>query len=467
MNASLRESLPVWVALALFLAAAPITAAEPLAREGVDSPAVSGGSTARSSDGKGSPEMIVDVDVNNDVRFRDHKITEAEVEALVAQLKQNGCQTLIVRCSHVGLLPYRTDLSYPVGFDEAHARANPPCPKIWGDLEHFIKERTAWNKLYAEVIRDFNPPEVFIRAGHEQGMKVIAWIDLFDNCLPGYRSKFLDEHPHCQWVGKDGTTYFKGLMDYSWPEARAFRVAQIRELLALGADGIHCSMSAHCRHMPNVHEVDFYGYGRPIVDAFRAKYGVDIRTAKDFDKAAWHDLKGQAMVRLYRDLAKVCHERKKELWIGLQLGRYTQFAVDPHFSTNVVARYTNHWKQLVDEGVADAFILGDYETMSHPDHVYWTAKPDIRRNRGEDLYAWAAREYQPYCKGKTRLVLFTEWLPSASPATLEPRLRFFVDAARRNGFDGLDVHEAWDFEKNPANMAVLGSAAKRLKGKKP
>jgi len=111
------------------------------------------------------------------------------------------------------------------------------------------------------------------------------------------------------------------------------------------------------------------------------------------------------MVQLYRDLARLCHSRCKELWIGLQLGRYTQFAVDPHFSTNVVARFTNHWKTLVDERVADAFIVGDYELASIPAQACWRTKKDIQLRSGEDLYAWAAREYKAYCQGKTRLYL--------------------------------------------------------------
>jgi hypothetical protein len=41
------------------------------------------------------PELIVDVDVNDDVWLRDHKMTEQDVKTLAAQLKQNGCQTLI------------------------------------------------------------------------------------------------------------------------------------------------------------------------------------------------------------------------------------------------------------------------------------------------------------------------------------------------------------------------------------
>jgi hypothetical protein len=414
---------------------------------------------AENADAPAKPELIVDIDVNDEVWLRDHKMTEADVKELVAKLKQNGCQTLLIRCGCIGFLPYRTSLSYPAGFDAAHARAN-PIPAIIKDMEAEIVQETKWMQRYGEVIADFNPPAAFIAAGHEQGMKVIAWIDIFDDGWAGFHSKFLDKHPYCQWVGKDGKTYFHGLTDYSWPEAREFRVAQARELLALGADGIHCSTSAHCRHMPNVHEIDFYGYSQPTVDAFKAKYGVDIRTADTFDKAAWHDIKGQAMVELYRGLAQLCHEQKKELWIGLQLGQHTQFPADGHFSTNVVARYTNHWHALVDERIADAFILGDYEVVHTPGHAYWTAKPDIKRQDGEGLYGWAAREYQAYCRGKTRLFLFSEWLTPP----VEAHLNLFADVIPKYGFDGIDIHEAWDFEANPANWLLLDRFAKRLQG---
>ena len=402
------------------------------------------------------------MDVNDEVWLRDHKMTEADVETLVAQLKQNGCQTLLVRCGCLGLLPYRTELSYPLGFDADDARAK--AGAFLGDVESYIRQRTAWNKRYAEVIRDFNPPAVFIRAGHEQGMKVLAWLDLFDDGYPGFRSKFLDEHPHCQWVGKDGKTYFQGLMDYAWPEARAFRVAQARELLDLGADGIHCSTSSHCRHMPNRHEADFYGYSRPIVEAFQAKYGVDIRAVNDFDRAAWHDLKGEAMLQLYRDLAALCHGRGKQLWIGLQLGRYTQFAVDPHFSTQrggtVHQPLEDGWSTNASPTPSSSGI-----TKSCPAPTMRTGRPNPTSSDRMARTSTPGRrsEYQAYCKGKTRLYLFSEWLP-AEPAELEARTRFWADVTRQHGFDGIDVHEAWNFESHPANMAILGSLNERLKG---
>jgi len=399
---------------------------------------------------------VVDIDVNSEVWLREKPMTEADVDDLVGAFHARGCRTLLVRAGCLGLLPYQTRLTYPMGFDADHARSNPsPLVK---DMDAYITQRSAWNKKYAEVIAAFNPPEAFIKAGHKRGMKVIIWLDIFDDGYPGYRSKFLAENPHCQWTAKDGKTFFKGVTSYAWPEARAFRVAQARELLAWGADGIHCSTSSHCRHLPNVHEEDYYGFEQPIVDAYSSRYGVDIRTAESFDKEAWHDIKGEAMVELYRNLAGLCHAENKELWIGLQLGRYTQFCADPHFGDNVVVRFTNHWTTLVDEGIANVFILGDYEAMSAPGQAYWSVKRDIVRKPGEDLYAWAARTYQKRCKGKTKLFLFSEWLPG-DINQLENRMRFFADRVRSNGFDGIDVHEAASFERPSTKMDVFGRFA--------
>ena len=95
------------------------------------------------------------------------------------------------------------------------------------------------------------------------------------------------------------------------------------------------------------------------------------------------------------------------------------------------------------------------------------AVPSKAASDGEDLFAWAAREYQAYCKGKTRLYLFSEWLPGETPQ-LEASLRFWADVTRNRGFDGIDMHEAANFENKDGpemqKMAALGAMAKRLRG---
>ena len=407
-------------------------------------------------------ELIVDIDFNDEVHIRPEPMTEAEVVTLVRELHEAGTDTLLVRMGFLGYLPYRTELSYPVGYDADHARQHPFKRNMDPEkLEAFIKKQQEVTARYRKVIDAFNPPEVFVREGHKHGMKVVFWIDIFDDLYTGYRSKFIDENPHCQWTAKDGKTVFKGLISYAWPEAREFRLAQAKELLDLGADGIHCSTSAHCRHLPNVHEVDFYGFEAPVVEEFKKRHGVDIRTAKEFDKEAWHTIKGEFMNRLYRELATECHKRGKEFWIGLQLGPYTQLCADPHFSTNAVARYRNLWKPLVDEKIADAFIVGDYEQCSVPGHAYWTVK-GLEPDPKGDLFAWAAKKYQPYCKGKTKLYLFSEWLPG-SPQALDHQMIKWAKRTRDNGFDGIDMHEAMNFEID-RGMEILKRLRRRLDG---
>ncbi|NUQ63858.1 MAG: hypothetical protein HUU20_15380 [Pirellulales bacterium] len=409
------------------------------------------------------PEMIVDVDFNDEVIIRPEPITEKEVEQLVRDLHAQGVQTLLVRMGYLGYLPYRTQLSYPVGFDVDHARRYPFGRNLAaGELEQFIASRQKDNARYRKVIETFNPPEVFIRVGHELGVKVVMWLDIFDDGYSGHRSKFIDEHPHCQWTARDGKTHFQGLISYAWPESRAFRVAQAKELLDLGADGIHCSTSAHCRHLPNLQQDDAYGFEEPVVEEYRRRFGADLRTAAVIDKEAWHTIKGEFMNRLYRELAAACHERGKELWVGLKLGEYTHLAADPHFGTNVVARYRNLWRELVDEGIADAFIVGDYEICSMPDHAYWKAK-SLKPEPAGDLFAWAARYYQPHCKGKTRLYLFGEWLPG-SAQDLDARMAFWATKVLAGGFDGIDLHEAMNFETH-RGMEVLKRMRERLDGK--
>ena len=188
---------------------------------------------------KDVPTLIVDIDFNDEVIIRPQPITETQVEELVEHLYQNGVDVILLRMGYLGYLPYHTDLSHPVGFDESHARQN-PFTSDSSALEKWIAQRKEWNERYRQVLETFNPPEIFIREGHKRGMKVIMWIDIFDDMYSGHRSKFIDEHPYCQWTSRDGQSYFKGLISYAWKESREFRIKQAEELLALGADGIHC-----------------------------------------------------------------------------------------------------------------------------------------------------------------------------------------------------------------------------------
>ncbi|MFO7975922.1 MAG: hypothetical protein R6V12_14960, partial [Candidatus Hydrogenedentota bacterium] len=115
------------------------------------------------------PTVIVDVDVNDEVYGRPEPMTEADVVELVDRLHRSGCEVLLVRMGYLGFLPYRTALSYPMQFDEDHARIH-QFPMI-GDIDGYIAKREEVFARYRAFIETCNPPEAFIHAAHERGMK--------------------------------------------------------------------------------------------------------------------------------------------------------------------------------------------------------------------------------------------------------------------------------------------------------
>jgi hypothetical protein len=124
-------------------------------------------------------------------------------------------------------------------------------------------------------------------------------------------------------------------------------------------------------------------------------------------------------------------------------------------------RYANHWKYLVDKGIADAFIVGDFEVVSfNKGHEYWQAKKDIVLDEGDDLFDWIAKEYKIHCKSRTNLYLFSEWL-SHNPKKLENQLNVWAQRVIKHKFDGIDVHEALNVEE-PEHLAAFKRFADKL-----
>jgi hypothetical protein len=406
-------------------------------------------------------DLIVHIDFFDEVFIRPEVMTRDDIYTLVGRLAASGTGTIILRTSPAGHFFSATSKAayFPWEFDVDDVRANQP----YGELNEqqtrdYVELRKKHIERINEVVLQLNPLELFVRASHEANIKIIAWVDIYDFWFPGYRSKILDTHPEYQWTAKDGKTLFRGLPSYAFSEMRTFIVDMAQELLAMGFDGIHCSTSAHCRHQPHVQCDDFYGFESPVVEEYEKRYGVNIRKSDTFDKEAWQKLKGEYVNQLYQQLADTCHAQWKELWVGLQLGRHTQFS-SPYFGDNAVARYYNDWKVLVDHKTVDAFVVGDYELLTSPGEPYW-AKKGLGNER--NLYEWAAREYLDYCRNKTKVYLFGEWLPKDREKCRQD-LATKASQVNQFNFDGIIIHEAAEFEQFvPDGFHLLKEVSERL-----
>ena len=98
-------------------------------------------------------------------------------------------------------------------------------------------------------------------------------------------------------------TYY-GMIELAYDAARAHKLAKLKELAAYEFDGFAYSLRTHSQSAdPRV-----YGFGKPIRDAFRQRYGVDIWT-QDFDHKAWLALRADSIDRTVREAAALLRPR--------------------------------------------------------------------------------------------------------------------------------------------------------------
>ncbi len=81
-----------------------------------------------------------------------------------------------------------------------------------------------------------------------------------------------------------------GMIELGYPQARAHKLAKLRELATYEFDGFAYSIRTHTQGRLPQH----YGYNDVTRDAFRRRYGKDIWT-ENFDREAWLGLRAEAV----------------------------------------------------------------------------------------------------------------------------------------------------------------------------
>lgn len=128
-------------------------------------------------------------------------------------------------------------------------------------------------------------------------------------------------------------------LSYAYPEVRAYRLAVIKEGLSYGPDGLNLDF---LRHPP------FVGFDKPLVDAFKVKYGEDpFKVPSD---PRWLAMQAEVMTGFVRSVSQVLNEeskrqgRKMTLTVAFDYNGYEGQALD-----------VQRW---VKEGLVDQIIPG-------------------------------------------------------------------------------------------------------------
>ena len=168
--------------------------------------------------------------------------------------------------------------------------------------------KSKYQRNLAKALKECDPLKVAVEEGHKLGLKVYAWVLLNDSGSSNGRSweKQLLEHPEYQWSSRDSKKHLAGVACYAYKAVRENRLAQMKELMQYGVDGLFMSTRSHTTGFGK-RVLNTFGFNKPVADAFLSKYGIDIK--KDFKKERDGNrliiLRGQLMNKFYREVKQL------------------------------------------------------------------------------------------------------------------------------------------------------------------
>ncbi len=170
-------------------------------------------------------------------------------------------------------------------------------------------------------------------------------------------ARHLYEHPEFIPTDRIGLRKQGGMMSYAYPEARAAVVRSFDEFLTAHPyyDGIW--LYTFVENFDQQFE-DEFGFEPPLVEEYRKRYGVDLRTAP-FDKQKWYDLKGEYFTQFLRELRAVFNKHGKKLAVTLDPTRLDRPVpwLAGGAQLRPTGRFTIEWKKWIDEGLVDELNL--------------------------------------------------------------------------------------------------------------
>jgi len=208
----------------------------------------------------------------------------------------------------------------------------------------------AWGANLEKSCRDRDLLKEFVDLAHKHGKKAIYWMPIYDDettitnntrdeekaktfGIYPLQSRLGRDTPELQWEHRDAwkspgksdllrpgvRRWWGGCPVYLYPEARKYRLDLCREIVEeYDMDGMAYSLRTHSMSPGWPKAVKDYGFNQIIVDEYKKRYRVDIRTER-FDRVKW------AML-LVRETHEYLESKGKEFHMMVNPGPFAGFA---------------------------------------------------------------------------------------------------------------------------------------------
>jgi hypothetical protein len=239
--------------------------------------------------------------------------SEAEMERLMAMCAHYGFDRVFFRVSVCGADCYHTKVMTPA-FENVFEKYTTEI------LDTGCANIPSRHRRMGQVMRVIDPLACCAKYCRKYGMKMYAWVTIYDSLYYAPPTEFFQQHPEYTWVSRDGTKHIPGVPCYAFPEVRRYRLNQMKELVEYDIDGILLSDRSHSpwpgRNANGGNEgARGYGYNEPVVREYVRRYGKDPRNVEpdSLDEIRFVQLKGDFLTQFLREVKAVTSAASKKL----------------------------------------------------------------------------------------------------------------------------------------------------------
>ncbi|MEO2036547.1 MAG: hypothetical protein ABGZ35_31110 [Planctomycetaceae bacterium] len=245
----------------------------------------------------------------------------------------------------------------------------------------------------ARLIQRFDVLDVALAEAKKRGISFYADLALFDAYFPGLENDFFETHPEYYVLARDQKTPYRSIPCYAEKAVQDYRLAEIKELLARGVDGISFELACHYAGAGGS-VPDSFGFNPPVVQAYQERYGIDI-LKDDFDADKLCALNGELFTGFLRRVRGLLGPERKMIaavtlkgWHGY--GGPAGRALQCHRTDDAPEpgkpgyRFDLEWETWIREGIADDLMV--YAPM--PDAVGRIQRTVKSRLTKGDVFLW-------------------------------------------------------------------------------
>jgi len=255
--------------------------------------------------------------------------SEAEMDRLMAMCAHYGFDRVFFRVSVCGAVCYPTKVMTP-------ALENVFEKYTVEGLDTGCVNIPSLHRRMGEVMRSIDPLACCAKYARKHGLRIYAWVTVYDSLYYAPPTEFFQWHPEFTWVSKDGTKHISGVPCYAYPEVRKYRLEQMKELVGYDIDGILLSDRSHSpwpgRNAGGGNEgARGYGFNEPVVEEYVRRYGKDPRRAEpdSLDEIRFVQIKGDFLTQFLREVKGVTAAAGKKLAV----------TTDPRIADPVLANW--------------------------------------------------------------------------------------------------------------------------------